>query len=59
MNCDYYRILCGSTIIAERMTIETAVLFIKALFYEYYKDPELRITIEKMGSEYIKVEEKQ
>ena len=49
MNCDYYRVLYKGIVIAERMTLETACLLVKAMFEKFYLEPSLQYTIEKMG----------
>ena len=45
---DRYNVLIGSTIQAENMTLENALLFAKALFQEYWADPDIAITIDKL-----------
>jgi len=50
MNCDYYRILFHDIVIAEKMTLETALLLLKALFEKFWQDS-CQYTIEKMVGE--------
>lgn len=47
MNCDTYRIMDRGNIIARGMTLETALILLKALFQEYWHDTLVRYTIEK------------
>lgn len=48
MTCDYYRVLYEEIIIAEKMTLETALLLVKALFEKFWQEPNCHYTIEKM-----------
>lgn len=50
---DKYNVLIGTTIQAENMTLENALLFVKALFQEYWADPDIKITIDKLKYEEI------
>lgn len=45
---DRYNVLIGTTIQAENMTLENALLFVKALFQTYWADPDIAITIDKL-----------
>lgn len=47
MNCDYYRVLYDGIVLAEKMTLETALILLKALFEHYYNEPLAHYTIEK------------
>lgn len=49
MSCDYYKIYVDSVCIAERVTLEYAVVFTKAIFNEFYNERNLRVTIQKMN----------
>lgn len=51
MTCDYYRVVYESIVIAEKMTLETALLLVKAMFEKFYSEPSLHYTIEKMKDE--------
>ena len=46
MNCDKYRVMDRENIIAGNMTLETALILLKALFQEYWNEL-VRYTIEK------------
>ena len=46
---DKYRVtLFGNIIIAEKMSLETACLLVKALFEQYDQESDLKYTIERM-----------
>lgn len=47
MNTDYYEVWLHDIKIASHMLIEDAIIFIKALFNEYYNDKGLAILIKK------------
>lgn len=47
MSCDTYRIIDRGNVIASRMSIETALILLKALYTEYWADTTVRYTIEK------------
>ena len=51
MACDYYRVLYRDIVIAERMTLETACILVKALFEHFWEEPSCQYTIEKMAEE--------
>ena len=51
MTCDYYRVLYEGIVIAEKMTLETALLLLEALFTKYWKEDSIHYTIEKMEEE--------
>ena len=51
MTCDYYRVLYRDTVIAERMTLETACILIKALFEHFWEGSSCQYIIEKMAEE--------
>jgi hypothetical protein len=47
MSCDTYRIIDRGIVIASGMTLGTALIMLKALFTEYWKDSTIGYTIEK------------
>ena len=51
MNINYYRVKYRDIILAERMSLENALIFVKAMFYEHHMEPILYYTIEKMKYE--------
>lgn len=48
METVYFRVLYKDVILAERMALETALIFVKALFQEWWNEPDAQYTIEKM-----------
>ena len=51
MNSAYFRVLYEGVVLAERMSLETAVILVKALFQEWWNEPDAKYTIEKMKTE--------
>lgn len=47
MNIDYYSVLYNDIVLAQHMTLENALLFVKALFQEYYNELDSAYTIRK------------
>lgn len=47
MNCDAYMIRYEREIIARGMTLETALVLLKALFLEYWREKDIYYTIER------------
>ena len=43
-----YKCYIGEELIAESVSIETALILIKALFSEYYNEERMKITIQEM-----------
>lgn len=52
MCCDYYAIYYNEIVIAEKMTLETALLLLKALMTEYWKETDIHYTLKKMSQPY-------
>ena len=50
MGGDYYAVYCREVKIADNMTLEVALLFVKAYFQEYYND-NFDLTIRKVAHE--------
>ena len=46
-----YELYIGEELIAESLSIETALILIKALFSEYYNEKNMKITIQEMEQE--------
>ena len=44
-----YSIISGDILIASGMSLETAVIFVKALMQEYFADEEIEYTIRREG----------
>lgn len=47
MISENYNVLIDGIIVAEGMSLEHALIFIKALFAEYYNDTDLSVSIER------------
>lgn len=47
MNCDYYSVLYNDIVLAKGMTLETALLLVKALFETYFNEYDIHYTIMK------------
>ena len=39
MNEEYYRVRTDNDVLADHMTLETALMLLKALFEKYYREP--------------------
>ena len=46
-----YELYIGEELIAESLSIETALILIKALFAEYYNEKNMKITLQEMEQE--------
>lgn len=51
MESDYYRVVYEDIVIAEKMSLETALILVKALFEKFYCELTLHYTIERMSEE--------
>ena len=51
MNSDYYRILFHDIVLADHMTLETALILLEALFQKFYNEPTCAYTIEKTNND--------
>lgn len=51
MGEDLYMVLEGNTILASKMTLDTALIMVKGYFEHYYEEPRLTVTIERMPRE--------
>jgi len=47
MGCDTYTVLIDKVVCGSGMAIDYAMLFAKALFTEYWNDPDISVTIKK------------
>jgi len=50
MGCSTYSIIVENICVAHGMSIDYALMFIKAIMQEYYNDPTLQITIARETS---------
>lgn len=48
MGEDLYMVLEGNTILASKMTLDTALIMVKGYFDHYYEEPRLTVTIERL-----------
>jgi len=51
MSSEYYRILFRDIVLADHMTLGTALILLEALFQKFYNEPTGAYTIEKMEEE--------
>lgn len=51
MNSEYYRILFHDIVLADHMTLGTALILLEALFQKFYNEPSAQYTIEKITEE--------
>lgn len=51
MNVEYYEVWINNYCAAQYISLNNALIFIKALFYEYYNDIDMDIHIKKMQFE--------
>ena len=51
MNSNYYRVVYEDIVIAEKMSLETALILVNALFEKFYCELTLHYTIERMYEE--------
>ena len=47
MGCDLYKVSTGNVDVARYMSLDAALLLVKALMIEYYNDPELEYAIKR------------
>lgn len=47
MSCESYNVLINGLIVAEGMSLGHALIFVKALFVEYYNDTDMSVAIER------------
>ena len=45
---DYYRVLIDGLVIAEKVSLNYAILFVKTIVQEYYNDTEMTVGIQRM-----------
>jgi len=51
MNYDYYRVRYRDVVLAERMSLECALVFVEALFMKFYGETDAQYTIEREQNE--------
>lgn len=49
MEEELYEVLDGNTVLGSKMNLVNAVILLKGYFEEYYNEPRLAVTIQKMA----------
>jgi len=49
MSEDKFNVLLNDAVVAQDMTLDTAMVLVKGLFNEYYREAKLKITIQKVS----------
>ena len=61
MNNEFYKVYVDDNCVAENMPLQFALILTKAIYSEFYAEPKLKVTIERVAldteSEKIKAEE--
>lgn len=61
MNSEFYNLYVDNNCVAEKMPLQFALILTKAIYSEFYAEPKLKVTIERVifdtESEDIKAEE--
>ena len=57
MNSELYEIYIDNDCIAKYVPLQFALILIKAIYVEFYAEPELKITIKKYNPDTISAEE--
>lgn len=47
MGCDTYSVMIDNIVVAKGMSIEHAVIFVKAIFNEYYNEKTMKVSLIK------------
>ena len=47
MGCDTYSVMIDNIVVAKGMSIEHAVIFIKAVYNEYYNEKNMKVSLVK------------
>ena len=56
MNSDFYNVYVDDNAVAENMPLQYALVLTKAIYVEFYAEPNLRVTIERITQDKEKVE---
>ena len=51
MNSEYFKVSVDGNLVAEYMPLQFALILTKAIYSEFYAEPRLAVTIEKMQLE--------
>ena len=49
MATEFYKVYIDDDAVAENMPLQFALILVKAIYSEFYAEPKLRVTIEKMS----------
>ena len=47
MGCDTYSVMIDNIVVAKGMSIEHAVIFVKAVYNEYYNEKNMKVSLVK------------
>lgn len=47
MGCDTYSVMIENTVVAKGMSIEHALIFVKAIYIEFYNEKNLKVSLVK------------
>lgn len=47
MGCDTYSVMIDNIVVAKGMSIEHAVLFVRAIYNEYYNEKNMKVSLVK------------
>lgn len=47
MGCDTYSVMIDNIVVAKGMSIEHAVLFVRAIYNEYYNEKDMKVSLVK------------
>lgn len=56
MNSEFYNVYVDDNAVAENMPFQYALVLTKAIFEEFYVEPNLKVTIERIARDRIEVE---
>ncbi len=45
MGCDTYSVMIENTVVAKEMSIEHALIFVKAIYIEFYNEKNLKVSL--------------
>lgn len=57
MSSEFYNIWIDENLVAQRMPLQFALILIKAIYGEFYAEPNLKVTIEKVADAEVKLAE--
>lgn len=56
MNSDFYNVYVDDNAVAENMPLQYALVLTKAIYVEFYAEPNLRVTIERITQDKEQIE---